>query len=125
MKAMVGGGLPVRMYGGVWQTLLLGGLVGTMPPLDSPLCTFPKVPQFILEAFSLLPPMWREYRDSHPCPPLDNLDTQSRDTEFMLLRRLWCIKNTKKNVNILTLKAVPYTHLTILTIHYVYITTHA
>jgi hypothetical protein len=101
--AMVGGGLPVRMYGGVWQTLLLGGLVGTMPPLDSPLCTFPKGPQLILEAFSLLPPMWREYCDSHPCPPLDNLDTQSRDTEFMLLRRLGWIKNTKKNINLLTL----------------------
>ncbi len=47
--------------------------------------------------------MWREYCDSHPCPPLDNLDTQSRDTEFMLLRRLGWIKNTKNNINLLTL----------------------
>jgi hypothetical protein len=86
--AMVGGGLHVRMYGGVWLTLLRGGLVGNMPPLDSPLCTFPGGPKLILDAFSLLPPLWREYCDSHPCPPLDNLKSQSRDSEFMLLSRL-------------------------------------
>jgi hypothetical protein len=101
--AIVGGGLPVRMYGGVWQTLLRGGLVGNMPPLDSPLCTFSGGPQLILDAFSLIPPMWREYCDSHVCPLLDKLETQSHDSKFMLLSRLGSIKNPQKKIYLLTL----------------------
>jgi hypothetical protein len=72
---------------------------------------FPGGPQLLIDAFLLLPPMWREYCDSHPCPPLYDRSSQSRDSESMLLSRLGWVKHARKTILLLTLSVKQATWL--------------
>ena len=76
-----------------WYAILQTGLVGIMPPVGSPLYTFPKGPRLLIDAFNSLPPLWKDYCESHQIPPLQTLNSHSRAAQNILCCRLGWVQH--------------------------------
>ncbi len=71
-----------------WRHHINTGILGTSPPLGSPIRCFPEGPQMLISVFNCIPYDWQLYCSTHPCPGLHTLGGLAQVSQSILIRRL-------------------------------------
>ena len=71
-----------------WRHHINIGILGTSPPLGSPIRCFPEGPQMLISVFNCIPHDWQLYCSTHPCPGLHTLGGLAQVSQSILIRRL-------------------------------------